>query len=148
MNKQKITKQIKEYEQKIKELKTQLEKPLYEDSKLKIIKWDKPIKDLPNGGKELAEFQDFADLINSKKFKASEGIYFTKHWSKEQQKKEYCLLKAYLNRNGDWGAYDDSFSDDNSRVVIRKWQRLNLKKMDLGVIIDFRKEKTEVNIGK
>lgn len=115
---------IKELEQEIERLKKLVnEEIVYEDDKLKIIKWEnKPISDLPKGT-EFATFQEFINLIDNKKFEMEIGFdYYTKHFSKTQWDTEYCFSRVYLLRDGSLDSIDSSlsYSIDDGRVVIKK----------------------------
>jgi hypothetical protein len=111
-----IEKSIKEKQEQIKKLNQDIEK-LEADLKkqpadfqefkingktIRVYKWeDKPIKDFiyPKGF-QMCEFQDFVDLIDSKKIELETWkYYFVKHFSKSPWNKEYCLSRLYLGRN-------------------------------------------------
>jgi hypothetical protein len=95
----------------------------FKGKEFRIYKWEnKPIKDFvyPKGFR-MAEFQELVDLIDNKKFEAEVWkSYYTKHWSKLQQNKEYCLSRAYLNYAGGWDSYYELLADSNGygRVVV------------------------------
>jgi len=113
----------------VKELKAQLEKEeqeaknkpiIFKNKEFRIIEWTKPIKDFvyPKGFR-MAEFQEFVDLVDSG-YKMELWIdYFTKHWSKLQQAKEYCLSRCFLSEYSGLYAYNSYLanSNDNGRVV-------------------------------
>ncbi|MCF7861173.1 hypothetical protein K9M79_02920 [Candidatus Woesearchaeota archaeon] len=91
----------------------------------RIYKWEnKPVGTFkyPKGFR-MAEFQEFIDLVDSKKYKLKTWIYhWVKHFSKLQQDKEYCLSGVYFDGDGDvgsgYGVLKGSF--DVGRVVVVK----------------------------
>ena len=99
-------------------------KEFIEIKNFRIYKWSKPVKDflIPKGFR-MAEFQEFVDLYDSDLIKLeSYGHYFVRHFSKKQQKKEYCLSRLYLD--GDL-ILNSNFvslagSDGDGRVVLIK----------------------------
>lgn len=124
---QKLNKELVEVQAEIKALENIKEaKDFIEADKgrVRIYKWSKTIKDFPMPkGFEMAEFMDLVNLYDDG-FKLDEnGYYFTKHFSKKQQKKEYCLSGLYLYGNLylDSDGNDLADSNDYGRVVcVRK----------------------------
>jgi hypothetical protein len=117
--KEQILKQIEKLQKDLIDLEEK-EEVLYEDNKLKIIKWNKPINKI--GFDKLATFQELINLIDSGKFKSDNGYFYTKHFSKNQWDREFCLSLVYLIRYSNLvsGSSDLADSRDNGRVVIRK----------------------------
>jgi hypothetical protein len=123
--KEKIELQIKEIENQ--EKLNDFTKFKFEGKTFKIYKWEnKPfgelIRNLPKN-ERLATFQKFVKAINSGRFKIKQNkIYITKHFSKLQWNKEYCLSGLYLNGGLDLDSYNVylEYSDDNGRVVVIK----------------------------
>ena len=125
-------KTIKELEQEKAKIEKQIEtlkaqeetKEFIEIKNFRIYKWSKPVKDfvIPKGFR-MAEFQEFVDLYDSDLIKLeSYGHYFVRHFSKKQQKKEYCLSRLFLDGDLYLYSYVDylAYSDGDGRVVLVK----------------------------
>ena len=113
-------------EEQIEVLKAQeQEKDFIEVKDFRIYKWAKPIKDFPMPkGFQMAEFQEFVDLYDNDLIELEKYPvkYFLKHYSKKQQKKEWCLSGLYLGRNLVLGSDNDdlAYSSVNGRVVVHR----------------------------
>lgn len=129
MNKQKLQKVINQKETELTKLKEELanipeedfETYIHNKKEFRIYKWTNPIKDFiyPKGFR-MSEFQEFQELIESKKIKLEVWVsYFTKHFNKLQWNKEYCLSWCYLNGDSSLVSnYSDlAVSSDDGRVV-------------------------------
>ena len=120
-----LKEEIKELENKEQE---EFESIIYNNKEFRIYKWTKPISELVNKdftskikGYRLSEFQEFNELIESKKIELEiYKFYFVKHWNKLQHNKTYCLSRCYLNRGSglNSGNSDLSDSSDDGRVVL------------------------------
>ena len=93
----------------------------------RIYIWEnKPYGDLINNlpkGFRLSEFQEFNELIESKKIKlAKERYYIVKHFNKLQWNKEHYLSRLCLSKDLDIYLYIGCLgnSDDIGRVVLVK----------------------------
>ena len=87
----------------------------WENKKIGDFKYPKEFK--------MAEFQEFVDLIDSKKFKLEVlKNYFVKHFSKLQKNKKWCLSRVCLYSDGDLSSDSDDlrYSDVDGRVVCVK----------------------------
>ena len=101
------------------------ERDFIEIKNFRIYKWSKPVKEfvIPKGFR-MAEFQEFVDLYDNDLIELEKYPvkYFLKHYSKKQQKKEYCLSRLYLNWNLYLVSDNDNLadSDGSGRVVLVK----------------------------
>lgn len=90
----------------------------------RIYTWEnKPIGDLKVEGFEIAEFEDFMEIVNKGKFELElHKTYFVKHFYKKSM---FPLSWVYLSGGGYVGARDGhlSASDDGGRVVMVKTYR-------------------------
>jgi len=116
-----LQEQLKQME--LKEKEKDFQKVIYNKKEFRIYKWDKPIKDFPMPeGFSMSEHSEFVELYDEGKIELEQYPveYFVKHYSKIQQKKEWCVSRLYLN--GDLGLYsryeDLAGSDDYGRVVV------------------------------
>ena len=96
----------------------------YEGREIRFYKWVKPVKDFPiPKGFKLIEHRDFIDLVKNKIFvmKKCPNIYFTKNYSKINQKKCWRLSRVWAVVD-DLGSYDVNLrnSSDNGWVVVIK----------------------------
>ncbi|HEY0090096.1 MAG TPA: hypothetical protein VGB37_14715 [Candidatus Lokiarchaeia archaeon] len=97
----------------------------FENKHFKIYTWENKkfgdlILNLPEN-ERLATFQKFVKAINSGRFKIEQNkIYITKHFSKLQWSKKYCLTGLYLDRNLGLLSYSEGLesSYDLGRVVV------------------------------
>ena len=120
-----LKEEIKELENKEQE---EFESIIYNNKEFRIYKWTKPISELVNKdftskikGYRLSEFQEFNELIESKKIELEiYKFYFVKHWNKLQHNKTYCLSRCYLYRLSSLISYDSGLSNSyvNGRVVL------------------------------
>jgi len=122
-----IKEQIKKKEKELSELKAKLESQevLFDNGKIKIIKWEnKKWGDfhMPKDW-DFCKFSDFIELYDSGKFKLEGWKYYAvKHFSKKVQKGNYPLSRLCL----DWVSFLYSNNEvlassySNGRVVIQK----------------------------
>lgn len=128
--KKQLQKKKFEIEKKIKKLKLLEESKDYvEIGKFRIYIWEnKPFKDLKVKGYEIAEFQDFIELVNSGNFELETWkYYYVKHFLKTQWDKKYCLSGVFLYGGGGLGARGGDLANSyfGGRVVVSK----NLKEL-------------------
>ena len=126
--KEEINIEIEKLQQELKELdNNDYEEVKHNKKTFRIYKWDdKPYGDLINNppkGFRLSEFQEFFELVESKKFEFEVWKdYIIKHFNKLQWDTQYGLASAYLSNAQDWNSSDDVLanSNDNGSVVLVK----------------------------
>ena len=116
-----LQEQLKQME--LKEKEQDFQKVIYNKKEFRIYKWNKPIKDFPiPKGFTMSEHSEFVELYDEGKIELEKYPveYFLKHYSKKQQKREWCVSGVYLLSYGDLYAWNGDFadSDDNGRVVV------------------------------
>lgn len=95
----------------------------------RIYKWEnKPVKDfldnMPKGFR-LATFNEFNELIESKKYKLKIWHYYwVQHWN-ERQREMGRLSAVFLYNFGNLNSYNNNldYSNDSGRVVVIKDSR-------------------------
>jgi len=130
MNSKEIKQQIEKLQQDLKldeqeEKQSEFKLIKHKGKEYRLYKWEnKPFKDFPMpNGFDFAEFKEAVELYNEDKLELeSWKPVITKHFSKKQQKKQYCLSWLCLCRYS--GLHSDSGglagSSEGGRILVVK----------------------------